>query len=75
MRFSVPKLFPKRYTQTHRLVKAVEFAVKYFQRQNSLRATGLVELETWKAILDGSTLPGYDMDGNGVVTPEEFPGM
>ncbi len=52
-----------------------EFAVKYFQRQNSLRVTGLVELETWKALLNGSSLPGYDMDGNGVVTPEEFPGM
>ena len=52
-----------------------EFAVKYFQRQNSIRATGMVGLDTWRAILNGSTLPGYDMDGNGVVTPEEFPGM
>ena len=52
-----------------------EFAVKYFQRENSIRATGLVDLDTWKAMLGGTVLPGNDLDGNGVITPEEFPGM
>ena len=52
-----------------------EFAVKYFQRENSIRATGLVDLDTWKALLGGTVLPGNDLDGNGVITPEEFPGM
>ena len=52
-----------------------EFAVKYFQRENSIRATGLVDLDTWKALLAGTVLPGNDIDGNGVITPEEFPGM
>jgi hypothetical protein len=55
--------------------RGTEFAVKYFQRQNSIRATGLVDLETWKALLDGMALPGIDLDGNGVITPEEFPGL
>ena len=54
---------------------ATEFAVKYFQRQNSIRATGLVDLDTGKALLAGMVLPGNDLDGNGVITPEEFPGM
>ena len=54
---------------------ATEFAVKYFQRENSIRATGLVDLDTWKALLAGTVLPGNDLDGNGVITPEEFPGM
>jgi hypothetical protein len=52
-----------------------EFAVKYFQRENSIRATGLVDIDTWKALLAGTVLPGNDLDGNGVITPEEFPGM
>jgi len=52
-----------------------KFAVKYFQRQNSIRATGLVDLDTWKALLGGSNPAGNDMDGNGVITPEEFPGL
>ena len=57
------------------LGSGTEFAVKYFQRENSIRATGLVDIDTWKALLAGTVLPGNDIDGNGVITPEEFPGM
>jgi peptidoglycan hydrolase-like protein with peptidoglycan-binding domain len=52
-----------------------EFAVKYFQHENSIRAMGLVDLDTWKALLAGTVLPGNDIDGNGAITPEEFRGM
>jgi hypothetical protein len=57
------------------LGSGTEIAVKYFQRENSIRATGLVDIDTWKALLAGAVLPGNDIDGNGVITPEEFPGM
>ena len=38
-------------------------------------ATATGSKYTWKALLAGTVLPGNDIDGNGVITPEEFPGM
>jgi hypothetical protein len=50
------------------------FSVQHFQRAKALRATGRVDLETWKALFDGVSLPGYDLNGDGAVTPNEFSG-
>jgi hypothetical protein len=50
------------------------FAVQYYQRVNSIRATGEVDFETWKSLFEGVGLPGFDLDGDGVIAPEELSG-
>ena len=51
-----------------------KFSIKYFQFSNELKITGEVDLETWKLLFKDAQLPGYDLDNNGVVTPEELSG-
>lgn len=50
------------------------FAVQHFQKANNLRATGIVELDTWRILTMGKALPGRDLNGDGVVAPEELSG-
>jgi hypothetical protein len=48
-------------------------AVMAFQEKNSLLATGLVDLATWRALFPGNAgLKGTDTDGDGVITPDEL---
>jgi len=51
-----------------------QFSVQYFQRANSLRATGRIDLDTWKILMGNSQLPGYDLNNDGVVGPDELSG-
>lgn len=53
---------------------ATKFAVQHFQRSKSIRATGQVDAETWAALFQGIGLPGQDLNGDGLVTPNEFSG-
>lgn len=54
---------------------ATRFAVQHYQRSKSIRATGQVDTETWAALFEGIGLPGHDLNGDGLVTPNEFSGM
>lgn len=48
-------------------------AIMDFQRKNSIFATGLVDLATWRALFPSNEgLRGTDTDGDGVVTPDEL---
>lgn len=48
-------------------------AVMAFQKTNSLMATGLVDLATWRALFPSNEgLRGTDTDGDGVITPDEL---
>jgi peptidoglycan hydrolase-like protein with peptidoglycan-binding domain len=51
------------------------FAVQHFQRTRNIRATGIVDFETWKSLTEGKTLPGRDLNGDGVVAPDEITGF
>lgn len=51
---------------------STRFSVKYFQRLNGIRATGVVDSDTWAKLFAGTTLPGNDLNGDGLVTPNEF---
>lgn len=50
------------------------FAVQHFQRANFVRATGQVDEATWRELFADSGLPGYDLNGDGLITPNEFTG-
>jgi hypothetical protein len=50
------------------------FAVQHFQRSKDIRASGQVDKDTWRALFEGSGLPGNDLNGDGLVTPDEFSG-
>lgn len=48
-------------------------AIMDFQRKNSIFATGLVDLATWRALFPSNEgLRGTDTNGDGVVTPDEL---
>ncbi|CAN0452143.1 unnamed protein product, partial [Phaeothamnion confervicola] len=47
-------------------------AVADFQADSGLAADGQVGMATWRAAADGFTLPGTDLNNDGVVTPDEF---
>ena len=49
-------------------------AVKLFQKAQGIPVTGEVDKDTWAAIFDGIIIPGYDLNNDGLITPEEFPG-
>ena len=51
-----------------------KFSIKYFQWSNELKITGEVDIETWRLLFKDAQLPGYDLDNNGVVTPDELSG-
>jgi hypothetical protein len=50
------------------------FAVQHYQRSNGIRASGQVDTDTWRALFDGANLPGVDLNGDGVVAPNELSG-
>jgi hypothetical protein len=54
--------------------RGTEYAIKYFQSIVGLRSTGIVDLDTWKALIGGMILPGTDLNGDGVITPNELSG-
>ena len=54
--------------------KGTEFALKYFQRLEGIRATGKVDEATWKVMFEGIGLPGNDLNGDGIVGPNELSG-
>ena len=49
-------------------------AVQFFQRSKNIRATGEVDLATWSALFEGIIIPGYDLNNDGLITPDELPG-
>lgn len=51
---------------------STRFAVKYYQRSNGIRASGAVDVDTWRSFFAGVILPGNDFNGDGLVTPDEF---
>jgi len=51
---------------------ATEAAVVAFQRNWGLPATGVVDFDTWAMMFIDGGLIGYDLDGNGVITPSEI---
>jgi hypothetical protein len=53
---------------------ATRFAVQYYQRLNGIQATGNVDFETWKSLFEGVALPGFDLNGDQVIAPEELSG-
>jgi hypothetical protein len=50
------------------------FAVQHYQRSVGIRATGQVDAETWRILFKDASLPGNDLNGDGMVTPNEFSG-
>ncbi|HEY3485661.1 MAG TPA: peptidoglycan-binding domain-containing protein, partial [Ilumatobacteraceae bacterium] len=52
---------------------ATAAAVVDFQVDGDQIPDGVVGWRTWSRLFDGVDLPGDDLDGNGVVTPEEIP--
>jgi hypothetical protein len=57
------------------LGKGTRFVVQHYQRENGLRATGRVDEPTWRMLFEGRTLPGFDLNKDGIVTPSELSGM
>lgn len=49
-------------------------AVKFYQKSKGLRASGEVDKATWSEMFFGSILPGDDLNGDGVITPNELSG-
>lgn len=49
-------------------------AVKLYQKAKGIRATGEVDEKTWSTMFAGMILPGNDIDGDGVITPNELSG-
>lgn len=47
-------------------------AVRVFQADAGLAVDGVVGSATWRAIGGGFGLPGYDLNGDGMITPEEI---
>lgn len=52
--------------------QGTEDAVVAFQVEAGLVADGVVGEETWRALGGGFGLPGYDLDGDGMLTPDEI---
>lgn len=51
-----------------------QLALKLYQKERGIRATGIVDLATWTEMFKGRMLPGWDLNGDGVITPNEFSG-
>lgn len=51
-----------------------QLAVKLYQKERGIRATGIVDIATWTEMFKGRTLPGWDLNGDGVIAPNEFSG-
>jgi len=51
-----------------------QLAVKLYQKERGIRATGIVDLATWTEMFKGDTLPGRDLNNDGVITPNELSG-
>lgn len=51
--------------------ESTQLAVLRYQKAEGLPLTGVVDLDTWAAMTPGVPYP--DLDGNGVITPEEYP--
>lgn len=49
-------------------------AVQLFQRQKGIRASGVVDIATWRSLFEGVLLPGNDLNGDGLITPNEMSG-
>ena len=50
-------------------------AVKLFQKAQGIRVTGEVDKDTWVKLFPYQEgLPGTDLNNDGLITPEEFPG-
>lgn len=47
-------------------------AVIDFQSRNNLPVTGSIDSETWRLLDPDQTGPGSDLNGDGLVTPDEF---
>jgi peptidoglycan hydrolase-like protein with peptidoglycan-binding domain len=47
-------------------------AIVDFQNQNGLRVTGEIDTDTWRLLDPNQTGPGSDLNGDGLVTPDEF---
>lgn len=47
-------------------------AVVDFQSRNNLPVTGNIDAETWRLLDPDQTGPGSDVNGDGLVTPDEF---
>ena len=48
-----------------------EIAVQQFQRAAGIPITGVVDYATWRLLFAGMLLHGNDLNGDGVITPEE----
>ena len=51
---------------------ATRDAVSAFQSQESLGVTGVVDLATWTKLTAGHQIPGFDLDGDGLILPDEL---
>lgn len=49
-----------------------ERAVKQYQNAAGLVPDGVVGEQTWRALTAGIDLPGYDLNGDGMVSPDEI---
>jgi hypothetical protein len=47
-------------------------ALIQFQKIKGIPSTGVIDLETWRALDPEQTGPGTDINGDGLVTPDEF---
>ncbi|MEY4080853.1 MAG: putative peptidoglycan binding domain [Actinomycetota bacterium] len=55
------------------LGKASVAAIRDFQSVNGLAITGMIDRQTWRALdPTQSRFPGTDLNGDGLVTPDEF---
>jgi hypothetical protein len=52
--------------------ESTKLAVQFYQRVKGIRATGIVDWGTWNELFKDAYLPGVDLNGDGVITPEEF---
>ena len=46
--------------------------MKQYQNAAGLVPDGVVGEQTWRALTAGIDLPGYDLNGDGMVSPDEI---
>jgi len=51
---------------------ASQAAVRAYQTAYGLPVTGVADYPTWRSLFLGAGLPGEDLDGDGVITPNEL---